>query len=167
MIKIICLLITLLSITGFSQEIYMFKSGGRVFDSKNQKISPDEVRDLLVNNQLALELYEAGRNKKTFGNVLLYGGIAMGIGKFIYDAKSPAYKVSTNGQLNYEVTSNVLYYVSGAIVLVAIPIKIGFSKKIKKAIEMLNENNLKPKTTSIESTSFIANNNGVGVSITF
>ena len=32
---------------------------------------------------------------------------------------------------------------------------------------MLNEDNLKPKTTSIESTSFIANNNGIGVSITF
>ena len=152
--KIICLLVTLLSITGFSQEVYKFKSGGRVFDSKNQKISPEEVRSLLVTNQPALELYEAGRNKKTFGNILLYGGFVSGIYLFSKD------------YFNGKKVGDESYLVIG-LALLAIPIKIGFSKKIKKAIEMLNEDNLKPKTTSIESTSFIANNNGVGVSFTF
>ena len=83
--KIICLLVTLLSITGFSQEVYKFKSGGRVFDSKNQKISPEEVRGLLANNDEALDLYEDGRNKKTFGNILLYGRFVSGIYLFSKD----------------------------------------------------------------------------------
>ena len=59
-------------------------------------------------------------------------------------------------------------FVGGALVIIAIPIKIGFSKKIKKAVSLMNEDLKNPKTGfNIESTSFISNSNGVGISITF
>ncbi len=153
--KIVCLLVFLISITCFSQEIYSFKSGGRVFNSKNEKISPNEVRNLLVNNQPALELYEIGRNKKNFGNILLIVGSGCIVGDLAL------------GLTKDKVYPTTLTYIGIPSLVLAIPIKIGFSKKIKKAVEMLNEDNSKPKTTSIEATSIIANANGVGVSITF
>ena len=172
--KILLIFVMLFSMVTYSQEIYTFKSGGRVFDSQNQKISPDDFRNLLVTNQPALELYETGRNKKTIGNVMLYGGISTLIGKFIYDISYVTpYKITqSNGPypvttVTSEESSRVLYYVGAGLVLVAIPIKIGFSKKIKRAIEMLNEDNSKPKKTSIETASFIINSNGIGLSITF
>ena len=145
----------LFSMVTYSQEIYTFKSSGRVFDSQNQKISPDEVRDLLITNQPALELYEAGRNKKTFGNILLILGSGSIIGDLII------------GSTRNVVYPTALTYIGIPSLLMAIPIKIGFSKKIKKAVKMLNEDNIKTKTSSIENTSIIANTNGVGLSITF
>lgn len=166
--KILFFIFILLSISSFSQEVYSFKSGGRVFNSNNQKISPSEVRNLLASNQPALELYNAGRSKKTFGNVLLYGGIAAGIGSFFYQASIPAFKQAANGQLvQNDEYSNTMFYVSGAIVLLAIPIKIGFSKKIKKAVALLNDSASKPTTSFLDSTTIIANQNGIGVHYSF
>ena len=57
---------------------------------------------------------------------------------------------------------------SGAVIIIAIPIKLGFSKKIKRAVSLVNEDFKKPTTGfNIESTSFVSNANGFGISITF
>ena len=53
-------------------------------------------------------------------------------------------------------------------ILISIPIKGGFSKNIKNAVALINEDFKNPKTSfNIESTSFISNTNGLGISITF
>ncbi len=82
--KLILIVVLFVAFSGFSQELYTFKNGGRI--TQNGKvISPERIREILVNNQSALNLYEAGRNKKTIGSMLLWGGFATLIGKFYYD----------------------------------------------------------------------------------
>lgn len=162
--KVILLLIVILPFISFSQETFTFKSGGRVLQD-NVKISPTAVRDQFNSNKQISDLYNAGRTKKTVGNVLLYGGIGTLVIKFISDITVPIDHSYPNIQVKQ--TSNVLYGVAAGVILVSIPIKIGFQKKIKKAISLMNEEVQKPKTAFIEKTSFISNSNGFGVSITF
>ena len=162
--KIICLFLFALPFINFSQEQLTFKSGGRVYNSNSEKLTSNEVRTLLQPNPEALQLFNAGRSKKTVGNILLYGGISTVVIKHI----SMLNKYSgTSYNKNIE-TNNVMYFVGGALVIIAIPIKIGFSKKIKKSLELINNDFKNPKTgLTIDSTNFISNSDGFGISITF
>ena len=180
--NIILLFLTCFSFASFSQEEFTFKNGGGILQN-GKLISPAEVRAQFSNNKNIIDLYDAGRNKKTLGNVLLYGGLITFIGKVAYDLNySPKVTQKTTGSYNYgpynntayfytnesePAPSRVLYYVGGAMIIAAIPIKIGFSNKIRKAIVLMNEEINNPKTTSIESASFISNSNGIGILITF
>ncbi len=53
------------------------------------------------------------------------------------------------------------------MIVASIPIKIGFSNKIKQAVVLMNQDLKIQKTTYIESTDMIVNSNGIGVSIKF
>jgi hypothetical protein len=55
------------------------------------------------------------------------------------------------------------------MVLIAIPIKIGFQKKIKKSIILMNDEiKLQKQNTGINfESNIIANANGVGLKLTF
>ena len=151
--KALLILIFLSNFLSFGQDQYTFKSGGR-YVYKNEIIKPKEVRALLANNQRALSLYNEGRNKKTFGNILLYGGIALMGTVAITTLESG--KDANSGQ-----------YLLLAIPIIAIPIKAGFSNKIRKSIDLLNQDLKNPKTTQMESANIVANANGIGFSITF
>ena len=62
-----------------------------------------------------------------------------------------------------------MYFVSAGISLIAIPIKIGFQKKIKKSVILMNdEMKLQKQNTGINfESNIIANANGVGLKLTF
>lgn len=171
--KIILLLFALYSVTTFSQETYIYKGKGNVADSKGETISPDKMRSLLSDNVKALELYNAGRSKKTVGNVLLYGSVVpislfmrdfirghngeiVGYQNFPYGGRLPIY-----GE-----PSIIPAIIGGAMIITAIPIKIGFSNKIKKVVDLMNENPQK-SVGFIESSSIIINQNGVGIALKF
>jgi hypothetical protein len=167
----------MLPILGFSQDTLTYKSGGRVFNSENKKLTPSETRSLFANTKEALTLYNSGRTKKTLGNILLYSGITTLIIKRISDANKPTISSTLVGynyqgapiySFQFHDIDRTLYYIGGAMVIISIPIKLGFSKKIKKALSLINEDFKKPNTgLNIESTSFISNANGFGISITF
>ena len=147
----------------FSQDALIIKGNSKVFNSNNVKLSPEQVRSLLSNNSDALHLYNSGKTKKTVGNILLYGGISTVIIKHF----SMLHKYKVNRDQNFE-TSNVMYFVGAGIVLISIPIKIGFSRKIEKSIDLINEDFKNPKNVfNIETTNFISNGNGFGISLTF
>jgi hypothetical protein len=159
-------LITFLLLTSsffcFSQDALTFKSTSRVFNSSNQKLTSSEIRDLFASNPEALKLYNVGKTKQTLGNILLYGGISTVVINHYLILQNAKNKGDINGD------RNIPYIIGGVLILTAIPIKIGFSKKIKKAVSLMNEDLKNPKTGfNIESTSFISNSNGFGVSITF
>ena len=65
--SIILLFLLFCSIASFSQKL-MYKSNGNILNSENQKISPNQVRELLKDNEKLVADYNAGRSKKTFGN---------------------------------------------------------------------------------------------------
>ena len=155
-----------------AQNTYRVNGSGNVLENDKQ-ISASEVRTRLANNPQALALFEEGRIKKTVGNFLLTAGFTSITINFLRNLAVSNPKNVTN---NSNVTINdqkidgysyTMYVVGTAAVIAAIPIKFGFRSKIKKSMEMLNEDQSKPKTTSIETTSIIANGNGIGVSITF
>jgi hypothetical protein len=157
---------------GFSQETYTFKSGGRVFEN-NERLNSIEVNQKFIAQPEIIKLYNTGRNRKTFGNILLWGGIGTVIGKFLYEAATPIKASETQTafgpRVEYEYSKNTLFYVGGAFVLLAIPIKIGFQKKIKKSIFLMNEEiKLQKQNTGINfESNIIANTNGVGLKLTF
>lgn len=161
---IVVLLFTSLS---FSQETYTFKSGGRVFEN-NERLNSIEVNKKFSSNSEILKLYNNGRNRKTAGNLLLWGGIGTGIIKFLSDTNQKV-EQDNRGNIKVKQTSNVLYFVTGSMVLIAIPIKIGFQKKIKKSIILMNDEiKLQKQNTGINfESNIIANANGVGLKLTF
>ena len=165
--KSVLLLLLILPLLSFSQDALTFKSTSRVFNSDNQKLTPSEIRDLFASNPKALRLYNIGMTKKTIGNGLLYGGIS-GIIITHLIRVTDSNTTDQYGRLTIKTRSNAMYFVSAGIVLIAIPIKIGFSKKIKRAVSIMNQELKNPQTGfNIESTSFISNSNGIGFSITF
>lgn len=160
--QIFLILLVILPVLSFSQETLTYKSGGRVFDSNNQKLNSEAVRSLLTNNSEALSLYNSGKTKQTLGNILLYGGIAT----VVINHYLILQNTKNKGDINPN--RNIPYIIGAGLILTAIPIKIGFSRKIKKAISMHNEDLKNPKTGfNIESTTIISNSNGFGISITF
>jgi hypothetical protein len=139
----------------YSQTLSL-KSGGNIIDSNNQKLTPTEVRTLLNNTPELLNEYDAGRTKKTVGNILMGAGIGFIIG----DLASGA-------------TQDITYptaftFIGMAALVIAIPVKIGFSKKIKSAVDGYNKQvAVQDSDFKIESTSLYANQNGLGFLFTF
>jgi hypothetical protein len=159
----------------FSKESHSqqltYKGNGNVKNEQNLKLNPDQVRKIIENKKDQLDLYNIGRTKKTVGNVLLYGGITTIIAKFGIDVFSPIEYKPINGysvnSVQAERTTITGYIIGGAFIIAAIPIKLGFSKKIKKAIDGYNES-LQIKTSyNFENATIIANQNGIGMKITF
>ena len=157
--KNLFLIFTLLfTSAAFCQETYTMKSGGRIFNSKNERLNSTKVAENF--NPEALKLYKAGRTKKTIGNLFFWGGLST----FVIKHLNVVNKHSGN---MHAVTNNTLYFVGGAMVLTSIPIKIGFQNKIRKSVTVMNEYNTKTDKVSIESTDLMVNANGIGISLTF
>lgn len=154
-----------ISSLSFSQETYTFKSGGRVFEN-NKRIKTQEIETYFGHKPEIVNLYKAGRTKKTVGNIFLYGGIGTIIITHLSKVNNSG--VQSDGTFG-KPTSNTMYFVGAGIVLVAIPIKIGFQRKIKKSILLMNEemNSQKQSTSLNYETNIIANTNGVGLKLTF
>ncbi|MES2864159.1 MAG: hypothetical protein V4666_08585 [Bacteroidota bacterium] len=163
--KILIYAFLFISSLSFSQEIYTFKSGGRVFEN-GKRIKTSQIETYFGHKPEIVRLYKAGRTQKTIGNVFLYGGVSTFI--FTHLSKVSERKIQPNGTFK-EASSNTMYFVGAGIALVSIPIKIGYSKKIKKAVGLMNEevNSQKQNTGLNFETNIIADANGVGLKITF
>ena len=163
MIKsIFCIFIFISSSKLYCQNL-VYKSNGNVRDTENNKISPDKVRALLASNQKLLAGYSAGRSKKTLGNILIIGGLSCIAGDLIREAFTP---VDINN-LDKKTYPSALTYLGAAAVLIAIPVKIGFAKKIKSSVDEYNKLQSERTTkVSDKQFEFIANNAGLGVRIT-
>jgi hypothetical protein len=153
--KIFFLLIFLTTTSLFSQEL-IYKTGGRIFSTEGQKIKPTEVRELLKNQPAMLDFYNKGRSKKITGNILFYGSFALLATDFLTAAESEA---------SYP---RALTYFGIGSFLLSFPVKIGYTKYIKTAVEDYNkELNNKDNGLTIESIQFVTNQNGVGLKINF
>jgi len=170
MIKQFYFLVLFLStFQSFSQKL-VYKSNGNILNSENQNISPDEMRQLLANNEKLLVKYNAGRSKKTTGNVLLIGGLGLItadlVQGIISDGKTT---VSGNGYLlqserNYP---TALTYIGVAALVIVIPIKIGFSKKLRNVVEEYNnQEKLGYSDSNFKKLDLITNSNGIGLRLT-
>ena len=151
---LIVLLLVNTSLT-YGQSLTL-KSGGNIIDSNNQKLTPTEIRALLNNKPELLNEYNAGRTKKTVGNLLMGAGIGFIVG----DLASGA-------------TQDITYptaftYIGMLALVVAIPVKIGYSNKIKTAVDGYNKQvAVQDSDFKIKSSSIFANQDGLGILFTF
>ena len=159
--KYIIFILFILVFFDVSGQNLVYKSGSRIYNSENKKLSPDEVREILKIEKNSLELYNSGRNKKTIGNILLIGGLGLITADLI------------NGAVNTTATNenpypSALTIVGGAFIIASIPIKIGYSKKIKQAVDEYNRTHPIEKTVGIsnQKLEFVANGNGLGLRLT-
>ncbi len=142
-----------------------YKSNGTILNSENQQISPDLVRELLKDNQKLLADYNAGRSKKTAGNVLLIGGSTLILADLLSGVFSDGNTTVTGNSIKSERNyPSALTFVGLAAVVIAIPVKIGFSKKIRNVVTEYNNQSAtgynKPKLD------LITNSNGIGLRFT-
>ena len=162
------LLLFFCSLQSYSQKL-IYKSNGTILNSDNQKISPDQVRELLANNEKLLTAYNEGRTKKTVGNILLIGGLGFLTADLIHGVTASGMTAVPVGGGYYNLQTEktyptVLTYVGVVAVIVAIPVKIGFSKKIKNVVTEYN-NQLATGYT-IPKLDLFTNSNGIGLRLT-
>lgn len=100
----------------FAQKL-VYKNRGNIKDELGNNLSSGQVKSLLSNNEALLEEYSIGRTKKTVGNVLPVGGATL------------AYGVTVIQLNNGTPVSTGIFAVGVISMLVAIPVKIGFTKK--------------------------------------
>ncbi len=162
--KIFITIILLFPLFVISQKLH-YGSGGTVLDSENKKIKSTQMRVLLENNSEALALYNTGRSKKTFGNVLFYGGFGLIVANVIsaVSTDNTTYSTSNSGYVNVESkrASMTVAIIGGVCVVASIPIKIGYPKKIKSALSSYNKgltDNYKPT----QKLTLLASNQQIG-----
>jgi hypothetical protein len=162
------ILLFLCSLQSYSQKL-VYKSNGNIKDSENNKISPDQVRELLKDNEKLLADYNAGRTKKTTGNILLIGGLGFLTADLIHGATASGITAVPTGGGNYAIQTEktyptVLTYIGVVAVIIAIPVKIGFSKKIKNVVtEYNNQTNTAYNQNKNQKLDLITNSNGIGL----
>lgn len=154
------------SFQSYSQK-FVYKSNGNITDTENNRISPDGVRALLTNNEKLLADYNAGRTKKTIGNVLLISGpILLVSGTFAYVISGIGMNPEFDGE-NKRSIPKIMAFVGLAELLIAIPVKIGFSKKIKNVVtEYNNQNTTASNKFNNQKLDLITNSNGIGLRMT-
>jgi len=146
----------------------VYKSSGTITDSENNKISPDQVRELLKDNEKLLAEYNAGRSKKTVGNVLLIGGLGLIVTDLVIGANTDGNTTVTGNTIQTERNyPSALTYVGLVALVVAIPVKIGFSKKIKNVVtEYNNQSTTGYNQFNNRKLDLITNSNGIGLRFT-
>ena len=156
MSKLLVLFFMFFSISIAAQEI-VYKSNGNIYDANKNRLTPDSVRALLADNEELLYRYNQGRTKKTVGNVLMIGGLAFLTADMIIALKAAV------------VYPGALTYIGAAAFVIAIPVKLGFSKRIKNVVDQYNNNNNNNNNKSvgfINDIQVITNQNGIGMRVT-
>ncbi|WP_029271187.1 hypothetical protein [Flavobacterium sp. KJJ] len=160
------ILFLILTLAGYSQQL-SYKSGGTVYNAENKRLNSNEVRSLLANNSEALALYNAGRSKKTFGNVFFYGGLGLVTANLLFGMNSdPNYSSGGYNPNPSEKTNMTAAIIGGALIIASIPIKIGYPKKIKSALEKYNSG-LATTYKPAPKTTLVASANQIGFRVEF
>lgn len=169
--RILFLVFVLSSLQSYSQNL-VYKSNGNIRDSENNKISPDKVRVLLANNEKLLADYNAGRSKKTAGNILLIGGIGLLTADLIHGVTASGISATPIGGGQYVIQDEKVYpsaltYIGIVAVVISIPVKIGFLKKIKNVVsDYNNQKSVGFNQFQYQKMEFITNSNGLGLRLT-
>lgn len=164
------MLFFILSAVGFAQQL-SYGTGGTVYDSEGKKVKTNTVRAILGDNsEEALKLYNAGRSKKTFGNIFFYGGLGLIAANVISEMNSNINDgfTTTNSGMTYtqDRANMTMAVIGGAFLAASIPIKIGYPKRIKKALGIYNAKVAYNDDEKIQ-TVIVASNNQVGFRVIF
>lgn len=159
------------SLQAFSQKL-VYTSNGNITDTENHKVSPEKIRTILASNQEILDNYNSGRTKKTVGNVLLIGGFGFLTADLIHGLTASGISATPLGGGYYGLQNEKTYptaltYIGVAAIIIAIPVKIGFSRKIEKVVtDYNNQAALGSNQFYNPKMELITNKNGIGLRLT-
>ena len=164
--KVFFLLVLSMCLKSWSQTL-VYKGNGTVTNQKNTVLTPNLVRIALAENPDLLKEYNIGRRKKTVGNTMLLAGpILIGVGTMAYvisnfdSGMNPGYDEPKN------TVPKIMMGTGLAAMLIAIPVKIGFSKKIKNSIAQYNNRLGTTSETNNTDLEIVGNTNGIGLRLT-
>ena len=138
-------------LNSYCQELRT-NSYGSVVNKENVILKTDDVKKILTNHPNQLAEYSLGIKKRNSGNIFIYSGIGLIFTDLI---------ISLGKDLTFPKTLSAIGF--GAIA-VGVPIKLGYSKKIKNAIDGYN---LDQKVGYQQNLEIIGNANGLGVKLSF
>ncbi len=142
------------SISSLAQTL-SYKSGN-IFDANNQRLKHTEVEELMHKDATASALYKKGTAKSYWSPILIGAGSGLLISDLILSVTSK------------KLYPTALTYVGLGSIAISIPISMHKNHKVKKAVDAYNEYIITQKTTLlIQKTSFISNQNGIGMQLTF
>lgn len=137
------------------EEKLVYKSSTRIY-SKGEKLSNQELEVLLKPSPEIYDKYKRGKSSASLGSILIGGGIGLFVGGAFINLSS------TNGG------SPALLIVGLAATGVGIPVTLGGTKNIKKAVKEFNSLPVRPVSYFDKSElKVIANGNGVGFQLQF
>ena len=147
----------LILVSSVSAQEYYTYSGGKIRDSKDQKVSSREIKNINFNNFELVENYKSGRRMQQIGG----GMIGFGGGIILSHVFLSAYGDAT--------LNGVPLLIGGAIAGVGVVINLSGKKKVTEVVHMMNDDvkNRANSSRYIKSSQIIANSNGVGLSLTF
>ena len=152
--KLITLFFLFLCSFAFSQQLTYKK--GRVFNDNNVKLTNSQVKELLSDKPELLASYSAGQTKASVGGFLL----GFGTGFVIADLAT--------GLSQDKVYPSALTFIGLASAAISIPVIIGHTKKINKAIDGYNEAITDKKVGfQVDKVNILSNANGLGMQISF
>lgn len=153
--RILFIVIAFTNIQMFGQKL-LYTSNGKITDADAKAISQAQIQVLLKDNETLLRSYIAAKSKQSVGNIMLYGGLGIVATDVIVGAVSDT------------VYPTFFTFIGGITTLIAIPVKMGFQKKIKNVVSEYNTKNgftFNHKTDS--KFEMISTNNGIGMRLTF
>lgn len=131
------------------------------------KIEPDEVRAIMKTNSYVLDDYNSGKTLQTLGNISLGLGIGLFVGGGLSNL-SKANKASDNTNpyaAPTESKGSPKPLIAGIVLaIIAIPLKICGSSKIKKSVEVYNDKPTAFNQKQNIELNIIASQHGIGLS---
>lgn len=160
------LLVVSMCFKSWSQTL-IYKGSGTVTNQKNTVLTPNLVRIALAEHPDLLKEYNIERHKKTVGNTMLLAGpVLIGVGTMAYVISN----FDSGMNLGYDEPRNtvpkIMMGVGLAAMLIAILVKIGFSKKIKNSIAQYNNWLGTASVTNNNNLEIVGNSNGLGLRLT-
>lgn len=148
-------------------QTLVYKGSGTVTNQKNTVLNPNLVRIALAEHPDLLKDYNIGRRKKAVGNtMLLTGPVLVGVGAMTYVISNFDSGMNPGQDEPKNTVPKIMMGTGLAAMLIAILVKIGFSKKIKNSIAQYN--NLLGTVSETNNTDFeiVGKSNGLGFRLT-
>lgn len=152
---LIALMLVFASLT-YGQESYYYSGWGKIRNSRNEIVSPKEIRSTFINEYEIMQSYRQARTERTVGNVLIGGGLGFALGY--------------TGSAYFGSAIFKPAPVIGGVLLAGIGVSFRLlsKKSMEDTVDMMNNHQRRKKYQSyIDSSQIIVTNDGIGLSVSF
>lgn len=137
----------------------------RKINLNSQKLSKKDIYEIMKDSPEALQMYKSGKKLRTIGDITFLGGLGIAVAGVLIDIYGEVGDHSTEVSYHDDYTLSIVSLsIGGTMMAATIPLKIAGKKKIRKSVELYNENTaLSLKNQKGINLSIINNNKGIGI----